>query len=342
MPQLTGGGEAPCCTKEAGLLEERAMIKPSIAGRSKWAAVACATIAVLLEEGCAKLPRKVRSTAEGPLTPAQIAELWVEPADIAARDLFHGPGGAALAPAAGSRFQFLRKDTKGYSWGWDVKDAGGMQWSVKYGPEAHSEVVAPRLMWAIGFHQPPNYFVEKWELQGGDEPGFKAPSRFRPDLPGRRRVGEWSWHRNQFVGTQPYRGLLVMMRILNNWDLLDRNTAIYDLDTPLEDARRWYVVIDLGASLGRTKIVPVSGTRNDIEDFEQQGFIKGVNSRGFVEFDDLGRFHRELFGDLTPEDVRWTCERLDRLTARQWTDAFRAAGYEDDVAARFIARIREK
>ena len=33
------------------------------------------------------------------------------------------------------------------------------------------------------------------------------------------------------MGTQPYRGLLVMMRILNNWDLLDRNTAIYDLDT---------------------------------------------------------------------------------------------------------------
>ena len=49
-----------------------------------------------------------------------------------------------------------------------------------------------------------------------------------------------------------------MMRILNNWDLLDRNTAIYDLDTPVEGARRWYVVIDLGASLGRTKILPVS------------------------------------------------------------------------------------
>jgi hypothetical protein len=317
------------------------MIRGSVAGRTRQAA-ACAAIAVLLAEGCAKLPRKVRSTAAGPLTPAQIAELWVEPADLASRDLFHGPGGAALAPPPGGRFQFVSKDTKGYSWGWDVKDASGMQWSVKYGPEAHSEVVASRVLWAMGFHQPPNYFVEKWELSGGAEPGPKPPARFRPELPGRRRVGEWSWHENPFVDTQPYRGLLVAMRILNNWDLLDRNTAIFDLDAPSEGARRWYVVIDLGASLGRTKIVPVSGTRNDIEDFEQQGFIKGVNDKGYVEFDDLGRFHRELFSELTPADVRWACERLNRLGPNQWQDAFRAAGYKDEEAARFIRKIREK
>ncbi len=318
------------------------MIRGSMSGRRRRVAATCATVAVFLEEGCAKLPRKVRSTAAGPLSPAQIAELWVEPADTASRDLFHGPGGKALAPPAGGRFQFLSKDTKGYSWGWDVKDASGREWSVKYGPEAQSEVVASRLVWAIGFHQPPTYFVEKWELQGGGEPGPKPSSRFRPKLPSQRRVGVWSWHQNQFVGTQPYRGLLVLMRILNNWDLLDRNTAILDLDTPREGARRWYVVIDLGAALGRTRVVPDSGTRNDIEDFEEQGFIKGVGADGHVKFDDLGRWHRELFGALTPADVRWTCERLDRLTPQQWNDAFRAAGYKDAEAARFIRKIREK
>jgi hypothetical protein len=317
-------------------------MRGSMVVKSTRAAAACAAIAAVLGEGCAKLPRKMRSTAAGTLTTAQAAELWTEPMDLTSRDLFHGPGGSALAPRPGSRFQFLKKDTKGYSWGWDVKDAGGMEWSAKYGPEAHSEVAASRLVWAIGFHQPPNYFLERWELQGGQEPGAKPPSRFRPELPGRRRVGEWSWHENPFVGTQPYNGLLVMMRILNNWDLLDRNTAIYDLDAPAEGARRWYVVIDLGASLGRTKIVPVSGTRNDIEDFEQQGFIKGVDGDGFVQFDDLGRFHRELFSAITPADVRWTCERLDRLSAQQWKDAFRAGGYKDDEANRFIRKIREK
>src|SRR5687767_3862707 len=117
------------------------MTRGWITGPGKRAAVVCVALAAVLEEGCAKLPRKARTTATGPLTPAQIAELWVEPADITARDLFHGAGGAALAPAPGSRFRFLKKDTKGYSWGWDVEDANGMKWSAKYGPEAHSEVV---------------------------------------------------------------------------------------------------------------------------------------------------------------------------------------------------------
>lgn len=312
----------------------------SMAGRAARAAACVA--AVLVADGCAKMPRKVRSTTAAPLTPAQIAELWVEPEDITARDLFHGPGGEALAPAPGSTFQFVRKDTKGYSWGWDVTDARGMNWSAKYGPEAHSEVVASRLVWALGFHQPPTYFVERWQLAGGPEPGPGQPSRFRPDLPGQRRAGEWSLAENPFVGTPPYRGLLVLMRILNNWDLIDRNLAVYELDAPAEGARKWYVVIDLGASLGRTTIVPTSGTRNDVEDFEQQGFISHVRRDGTVEFDDLGRFHHELFRHLAPEDVRWTCARLARLSDQQWKDAFRAAGYPDDKAARFIRKIREK
>ena len=131
-------------------------------------------LAVLAAASCAKLPQKVRSTAEAPLTAEQLAELWSEPADIASRDLFHGPGGPSLAPAPGAVFDFVSKDTKGYSWGWDVKDASGMEWSVKYGPEAHSEVVSSRLLWAIGFHQPPTYYVERWELRGGDEPGVNG------------------------------------------------------------------------------------------------------------------------------------------------------------------------
>jgi hypothetical protein len=310
-------------------------------GPGRVLALACAAGALAVA-ACAKLPREVKSTAAAPLTAAQMAELWVEPADIASRDLFHGPGGPGLAPAPGAVFDFVSKDTKGYSWGWDVKDARGMEWSVKYGPEAHSEVAASRLVWAIGFHQAPTYHVAQWQMRGsGQDDGPRQPSRFRPKLPSQRRVGEWSWNQNPFVGTQPYRGLLVMMRILNNWDLLDRNTAIFDLEREDEGARRWYTVIDLGASLGRTKIAPVSGTRSDIDDFERQGFIKGLDADGTVQFDDLGRFHRELFGDLTPADVRWTCERLNRLTDKQWSDAFRAAGYEDAVAARFIRKIRE-
>jgi hypothetical protein len=40
--------------------------------------------------------------------------------------------------------------------------------------------------------------------------------------------------------------------------------------------------------------------------------------------------------------VRWTCERLNALSDAQWRDAFRAAHYEEAVAARFIRKLREK
>jgi hypothetical protein len=40
--------------------------------------------------------------------------------------------------------------------------------------------------------------------------------------------------------------------------------------------------------------------------------------------------------------VRWICERLARLSDRQWRDAFRAGGYSPEVANRYIARMHEK
>jgi len=36
------------------------------------------------------------------------------------------------------------------------------------------------------------------------------------------------------------------------------------------------------------------------------------------------------------------CGRLARLTDAQWDDAFSAAGYEQPVARRFVARMKQK
>ncbi len=134
------------------------------------------------------------------------------------------------------------------------------------------------------------------------------------------------------------------MRVLNNWDLLDRNNSLYEFAAPRDGARRWFVVIDLGASLGKAYGLESyhSGTRNDPAHFEQQGFLEGIDDDGYVDFDELGKWHRDLFGRLTPADVRWTCERLARLTPRQWNDAFRAAGYDEASAARFIAQLQKR
>jgi hypothetical protein len=296
--------------------------------------------AVLLAFGCTPAPRPVSPTG----APSRdLAPLWSEPADIASRDLFHGPGGPELQPPPSSLFTLLAKDDKGFSPGYDVRDIPGLKWSVKYGPEAQSEVVASRIVWALGFHQPPTYHLADWRLIGGDIPPDSAPpARFRPEPLEWRRQGTWSWARNPFVGTRPYGGLIVLMHILSNWDLLDQHTAVYALDTPLRGARMLYVVQDLGAALGKTKAPPLSGTRNDIEAFERQGFIKGVSRDGYVRLDDTRWRHEKLYDQITPDDVRWTCERLSRLTPRQWREAFRAAHYDPLIAERFIHRLQEK
>jgi hypothetical protein len=299
---------------------------------------------LLLAMGCSLIrPSRTPKPAlpEG-APPPEISQLWSEPTDLARRDLLYGPGGEALLPAPGSKFTFLAKDTTGFSPGWDVRDLPGMKWDVKLGPEAQSEVVASRVTWALGYHQPPTYYVEQWTLVGGDAPGPQPPGRFRPELPGWHKKGTWSWGRNPFVDTQPYRGLVVLMHVLNNWDLLDSNTALYEVDTPVSGARSLYVVQDLGAALGKARSLPGKATRNEIDDFEAQGFIKGVDKDGYVRFDDTRWHHEPLYERLRPADVRWTCERLGRLTPQQWQAAFRAARYEQAVADRFIGKIQEK
>jgi hypothetical protein len=241
-------------------------------------------------EGCARRFQQVQVL---PGAPHSIAELWQEPIDLEQRDLFHGPGGFGLAPVD-TVFQFVARDTSGWSPGFDVKDANGVAWSVKLGPEAQSEVVTSRVLWAIGFHQPPTYYVERWSLTGA-EVGSQPAGRFRPELPSQQVVGEWSWYENPFVGSEPYRGLVVANVLLNSWDWKTSNNKIYELREPVGGVKRWFVVRDLGASLGRTTYPRVlkwfrlrgfgQGTRNDLTGFEEQGFIRRIDDRSRITFD---------------------------------------------------------
>ena len=38
----------------------------------------------------------------------------------------------------------------------------------------------------------------------------------------------------------------------------------------------------------------------------------------------------------------WVCRLLSRITDKQWADAFRAAAYPPDIAARYIAKLKSK
>jgi hypothetical protein len=142
-------------------------------------AIVLIVAAVLSDDACARV---LHRPAQQPTTPGTIAELWQEPTDLEVRDLFHGPGGAHLTPQPVT-YSFVARKTSGKNPGYDVRDPHGRLWSVKLGEESQSEVTSSRVLWAVGFHQPPTYYVERWSLSGADAPEQPA-GRFRTDLPG--------------------------------------------------------------------------------------------------------------------------------------------------------------
>ena len=121
----------------------------------------------------------------------------------------------------------------GNSVGYEVVDARGREWKAKLGEEVQPEIVASRLLWAIGFHQPPMYHVPNLQLEGGRGEDSGQQARVRAEF-GYKTESDWSWHENPFVGTRQMKGLLVANLILNNWDLKATQNRIY----VIEGARR--------------------------------------------------------------------------------------------------------
>ena len=270
----------------------------------------------------------------------RMAELWEEPRDPESRDMIYGPWGREYAPNAQETFTFSRPKSHGVSPGFDVKDADGREWSVKFGDEGHVEVFLSRILSAVGFHQAPVYYVDAFALRDarGTHPKFPG-ARFRPKVPELKELGDWSWQRNPFVGTKPYQGLLVILLLFNSSDLKNSNNSLFEYRDGAKK-ERWYVVRDLGTALGET--ARLDPKRNDPDLFGKLRFIKRLHENGLVEFSYHGR-HQELYLErITADDVKWACDRLSRLTDRQWSEAFKSAGYDDEPASRFLVTIKQR
>ena len=113
---------------------------------------------------------------------ASLAEFWIEPGRRRAISSTAPPAsrpriGPRLTPAS----TFVSKDTAGFSATYKVRDAAGRKWSVKIGPEAQTEVVASRIVWAVGYHEVPSYFVERWIAVDNAKGAQLGGARFRPD-----------------------------------------------------------------------------------------------------------------------------------------------------------------
>ena len=262
--------------------------------------------------------------------------MWVEPADIATRDLYLGPGGEAMKPDL-NNITFIRDQTEGYSTKYRVKDGQGRTWVAKIGKEAQSDTAANRLLWAIGYHTEVAYLVPSATIPGK---GTLSNVRFeaRPDEI--ERTGDWSWDDNPFKNSPEFHGLKVMMVFINNWDIKDANNEILyvrDGQTGKEELR--YIISDLGGSLGKTGSF-VSRSRNKPEDYVKSEFIQGVDN-GVVKFK-FGGKRGDLFKGITVEQARWVGELLSRLSDQQIMDAFRAANYTPEEIQAYTTAVKAR
>ena len=280
-----------------------------------------------------------QATAAGPG-----ATLWERPADLSSRDLFYGPWGRDNAPAPDDTYRLVERKHTGVNPGLTVVDSRGREWSIKQPPpgnfdsEVPTELAVSRILWAIGYHQTPMYFLPTFTLKDAWGTRTEIGGRFRLKDERLKSGGDWSWQENPFIGTRPYQGLLVMMMLFNSTDLKNSNNSLYEYrDRGIVQQR--YIVRDLGAALGDThRLAPSKG---DPDAFEQHPYIVGV-SNGFVEFGYKGWYRSFVSDRITPDDVVWTSNLLAQLSDKQWQDAFRAGGFEPATADRFIRKLREK
>lgn len=101
--------------------------------------------------------------------------LWQRPTDISSRDLFLGPGGAAMRPDL-RRITFIKEEKGGYSKKFEVRDGSGRRWVAKIGNEAQSETSAIRLLWGVGYVTEVNY------LAASDAPDERTSARRRKSM----------------------------------------------------------------------------------------------------------------------------------------------------------------
>jgi hypothetical protein len=303
--------------------------------------VATLVVVAVIGASCAGVGRPQVQNA--PVPPG--TSLWEEPGDIATRDLFNGPWGADNAPDPKDVYELVELKHTGVNLGMTVKDSKGREWSVKQpypgnlDSEAPVEVVISRLLSAVGYHQPPVYYLPAFTLRDGFGRKVETGGRFRPKLDGLKEVSAWDWADNPFVGSQPYQGLITLLMMFNSTDLKNSNNSIYE-HRDGDFVEQWYLTRDVGSALGDTnRIAP---RKNHVESFEKMPFILGINTKGFVAFAYNGWYQNLVFDRILPQDVAWACNLLGQLSDKQMQDAFRAAGYEQEVAGRFITRLREK
>jgi len=283
-----------------------------------------------------------------------ISSFWVDPGDLASRDVFYGPGGPELAPRS-MEFQFIEEDTSGTTPKYIVRDKEGVTWKMKLGVEVRPSVAATRLLWVAGYYSYPEYFLASAYVHGLPSQLRRGQSNFDPvggvhqirvqRMDFAKKTGEWKWRESPFARRKEFNGLRTMMALLNNWDLKDTNNAI--LRKP--DGTVIYCVSDLGASFGGTL-----HSKGNAGAYSNSSLIESVKSETvdfnvpaippFIEAIAVPVFARRVnmrwIGQEIPRThARWVGDILGRLSPRQIRDIFKASGFSPEEIETFSVEL---
>jgi hypothetical protein len=311
--------------------------------------------------------RDAKKTHPSEQTSVTLDELWRNPADIASRDLFYGPGGKDDAPH--TVFTFIKEDHSGTNPKVDVRDENGTKWKVKLGVEAKPETVATRLVWAVGYYANEDYFLRELRVEnlphltrgqnlvGPD--GTIRDVRLKRYVEGEKKVGEWKWRENPFTRQREFNGLRVMMALLNNWDLKDENNAVYnEKSKDSDEPKAHYLVSDLGASFGTSgRGLTHAVSKGNLQSYRRSKFISKATAE-YVDFnvpsrpaliylftpkEYFSRMDMRWIGKHIPlSDAKWIGGLLAQLSPQQIRDAFRAADYPPEQIEGFATVVEHR
>jgi hypothetical protein len=285
-------------------------------------------------------PKSKTKTAEAV---AQNAKLW-DQVNIPVRDLYNGPGGQEMQPDL-SKVTLVSVDTSGHNKKYRIVDAAGREWVAKLGRESRPETAAVRILWGVGYKTEINYLAPTITIPGK---GTFKDVRLEARPKHIKRLHQWSWRDNPFVGTNELQGLKIMMVFFLNWDLLDMQNKVLRVSNE-GSVEHDYIISDLGATFGKVGnnnlplFFRLGRATDKPEVWSNAGFIKDVKD-GKLEFDFKGK-SRDLMSDITVAQGRWLADLLLQLTDKQLDDTFRSANYSPEETATlkqaFKARVAD-